>query len=419
MVNEYQAIETLCKQAKQATYHLAASTNDMRNQALLLIADEIMRNTDNILKGNAKDIENATAKGLNKAMLDRLLLTHERIVAMSDGLREIAKQPDPLHCVLSHVQRPTGLDIKAVSVPLGVIAVIYESRPNVTVDATGLCLKSGNAVILRGGSESFYSNQAIMRAIQMGLAKSEIASDAVQMLPTQERAAIEYLVAQEQYLDVVVPRGGRALIEYLTKHSKVPLFKHLDGICHTYVHHAADLRKALNVCVNAKMRRPGICGATETILLDRQLPIEDIEALLTALDKAGCVLRLDQDLWQQFSQYEKATESDWSTEYLDCIVSIKHVDDVAAAIEHINHYGSHHTDAILTEDQTAAQFFMQNVDSAVVMHNTSTQFSDGGEFGMGAEIGISTGKLHARGPVGIKQLTTFKYQVVSDGSVRA
>ncbi|WP_151194166.1 glutamate-5-semialdehyde dehydrogenase [Cysteiniphilum sp. JM-1] len=419
MVNEYQAIETLCKQAKQATYHLASSTNDMRNQALSLIADEIVHNTDNILKGNAKDIENATAKGLNKAMLDRLLLTHERIVAMSDGLREIAKQPDPLHCVLSHVQRPTGLDIKAVSVPLGVIAVIYESRPNVTVDATGLCLKSGNAVILRGGSESFYSNQAIMRAIQMGLAKSEIASDAVQMLPTQERAAIEYLVAQEQYLDVVVPRGGRALIEYLTKHSKVPLFKHLDGICHTYVHHAADLRKALNVCVNAKMRRPGICGATETILLDRQLPIEHIEALLTALDKAGCVLRLDQDLWQQFSQYEKATESDWSTEYLDSIVSIKHVDDVAAAIEHINHYGSHHTDAILTEDQTAAQFFMQNVDSAVVMHNTSTQFSDGGEFGMGAEIGISTGKLHARGPVGIKQLTTFKYQVVSDGSVRA
>ncbi len=417
-MNEYQAIETLCKQAKQATYHLAPSTNDMRNQALLLIADEIVRNADNILKSNAKDIENAKAKGLSKAMLDRLLLTHERVVAMSNGLREIAKQPDPLHCVLSHVQRPTGLDIKAVSVPLGVIAVIYESRPNVTVDATGLCLKSGNAAILRGGSESFNSNQAIMRAIQMGLAKSEIASDAVQMLPTQERVAIEYLVAQDQYLDVVVPRGGRALIEYLTKHSKVPLFKHLDGICHTYVHHAADLRKALNVCVNAKMRRPGICGATETILLDRQLPIEHVDALLIALDKAGCALRLDQDLWQQFSQYEKATESDWSAEYLDSIVSIKYIDDVTAATMHINHYGSHHTDAILTEDQTAAQFFMRNVDSAVVMHNTSTQFSDGGEFGMGAEIGISTGKLHARGPVGIKQLTTFKYQVVSNGSVR-
>ncbi|WP_192484940.1 MULTISPECIES: glutamate-5-semialdehyde dehydrogenase [Cysteiniphilum] len=417
-MNEYQAIETLCKQAKQATYHLASSTNDMRNQALLLIADEIVRNADNILKSNAKDIENAKAKGLSKAMLDRLLLTHERVVAMSNGLREIAKQPDPLHCVLSHVQRPTGLDIKAVSVPLGVIAVIYESRPNVTVDATGLCLKSGNAAILRGGSESFNSNQAIMRAIQMGLVKSEIACDAVQMLPTQERAAIEYLVAQDQYLDVVVPRGGRALIEYLTKHSKVPLFKHLDGICHTYVHHTVDVSKVLNVCVNAKMRRPGICGATETILLDRQLPIEDIEALLTSLDKAGCALRLDQDLWQQFSQYEKATEADWSTEYLDSIVSIKYVDDVAAAVMHINHYGSHHTDAILTEDQTAAQFFMQNVDSAVVMHNTSTQFSDGGEFGMGAEIGISTGKLHARGPVGIKQLTTFKYQVVSNGSVR-
>lgn len=244
-MNKYQEIEILCKQAKQATYHLAVSTNDMRNQALLLIADEIVRNADNILKGNAKDIENAMAKGLSKAMLDRLLLTYERIVAMSDGLREIAKQPDPLHCVLSHVQRPTGLDIKAVSVPLGVIAVIYESRPNVTVDATGLCLKSGNAAILRGGSESFYSNQAIMRTIQIGLAKSEIACDAVQMLPTQERAAIEYLVAQDQYLDVVVPRGGRALIEYLTKHSKVPLFKHLDVICHTYVHHAADLRKAL------------------------------------------------------------------------------------------------------------------------------------------------------------------------------
>ncbi|MDA0910449.1 MAG: glutamate-5-semialdehyde dehydrogenase [Proteobacteria bacterium] len=417
-MNKYQAIEALCKQAKQATYHLASSTNDMRNQALLLIADEIVNNADNILKGNAKDIANATAKGLSKAMLDRLLLTHERIVAMSDGLREIAKQSDPLHCVLSHVQRPTGLDIKAVSVPLGVIAVIYESRPNVTVDATGLCLKSGNAAILRGGSESFHSNQAIMRAIQIGLVKSEIASDAVQMLSTQERAAIEYLVAQDQYLDVVVPRGGRALIEYLTTHSKVPLFKHLDGICHTYVHHAVDLNKVLNVCVNAKMRRPGICGATETILLDRQLPIEYTDALLTALDKAGCALRLDQDLWQQFSQYEKATEADWSTEYLDSVVSIKYVDDVTAAIAHINHYGSHHTDAILTEDQTVAQFFMQNVDSAVVMHNTSTQFSDGGEFGMGAEIGISTGKLHARGPVGIKQLTTFKYQVVSNGSVR-
>jgi glutamate-5-semialdehyde dehydrogenase len=258
-----------------------------------------------------------------------------------------------------------------------------------------------------------------MIAIHQGLNKANFPVEVVQMLPSQDRKAIEYLVQQDRYLDVIVPRGGKALIEYLMQHSKVPLFKHLDGICHTYVHHEVDPVKMQSICLNAKMRRPGICGATETILIDRKLSLELISLLFNTLAEAGCELRLDETLWQKFPKYQQATERDWSTEYLDSIVSIKLVDDVMAAISHINHYGSHHTDAILTENYAIAQIFLQQVDSAVVMHNTSTQFSDGGEFGMGAEIGISTGKLHARGPVGIKQLTTFKYHVVSKGSIRA
>ncbi|WP_395947393.1 glutamate-5-semialdehyde dehydrogenase [Caedibacter taeniospiralis] len=419
MDNHFKNVETLCQKAKEASYWLALTTNEARNSALSMMAEEIHKMRGLILKANALDLHQGHEKGLTEAMLDRLSLTDQRIAAMANGLLEIGQHPDPLNCVLSHVIRPSGLDIKALSVPLGVVGVIYESRPNVTVDASGLCLKSGNAVILRGGSESFHSNQAIMIAIHQGLNKANFPVEVVQMLPSQDRKAIEYLVQQDRYLDVIVPRGGKALIEYLMQHSKVPLFKHLDGICHTYVHHEVDPVKMQSICLNAKMRRPGICGATETILIDRKLSLELISLLFNTLAEAGCELRLDETLWQKFPKYQQATERDWSTEYLDSIVSIKLVDDVMAAISHINHYGSHHTDAILTENYAIAQIFLQQVDSAVVMHNTSTQFSDGGEFGMGAEIGISTGKLHARGPVGIKQLTTFKYHVVSKGSIRA
>lgn len=418
MMNEYYKIKELGKKAKSAALYLANLSHTVRNKAILMIAKEIQTNKNTILKANQEDISQATVNMVSKSVIDRLLLTDNSITSMVRALQEISQQPDPLHCILSHVKRPSGLDIKAVSIPLGVIAVIYEARPNVTVDAVGLCLKSGNSVILRGGSESIHSNQAIISLVNKALRNSQIGVESVQIMPTQDRDAIRYLVSQDNLVDVVIPRGGEALIKYLNKHSRVPLFKHLNGLCHTYIHHSASIQKTKKLCLNAKMRRPSICSATETILIDNLFPKENIRALLLELSKARCELRLDHNLWEEFPFYQKAIEADWSKEYLDNIVSIKNVEDIHAAIKHINHYGSHHTDAIITEDDGIAKLFMQSVDSSVVMHNTSTQFSDGGEFGMGAEIGISTNKLHARGPIGAKQLTTFKYKVVSDGCIR-
>ncbi|WP_235826814.1 glutamate-5-semialdehyde dehydrogenase [Facilibium subflavum] len=414
-------IQQQCRLVKENAKYFAVSTDDVRNKVLKAMAEALLRHKKAILYANHEDIKNAHKKGLSLAMIDRLSLDEIGIEKMAAGLIEISKQPDPLNKILSHTTRPSGLDIKAISVPLGVIAVIYESRPNVTVDAAGLCLKSGNGVLLRGGSECLHSNRAIMAALHEGLLAAGMPTEAIEMVAVQERQAIDYLVQQDRYIDVIVPRGGKALIEHLTKHSKIPLFKHLDGICHSYIHQDADIDKAVDVCVNAKMRRVSICGATETILIDKKIINIHLPKLLAALQAQGCALYLDSFLYQIFSEdftCEKACEQDWSTEYLDAIVSIKSVNGIQEAIDHINKYGSHHTDAIITEDQSAAELFFQEIDSAVVMHNTSTQFSDGGEFGMGAEIGISTGKLHARGPVGVQQLTTFKYCVTSDGSTR-
>lgn len=411
-------IQTLCRQAKKAAHHLANMSDEQKNRALNAMADELISHQDWLLEQNAKDLKQAKSKQLSTALVDRLTLTDSRIKSMADGLRQIALLTDPVGKVLESTTQPNGLTIKRVSVPLGVLAVIYESRPNVTADAAALALKSGNAVILRGGSESRYSSAAIVECLHQGLLKAGLSLDSVQMVPTQDRSAVDVLIQQQGLVDVIIPRGGRALIEYLSNNSSIPLFKHLDGICHSYIHCQADVSKTIDAVVNAKMRRPGICGATETLLVDKQLMHTLLPRVIQALEKAGCQLRVDADIYQEYPNLTLASETDWSTEYLDSIVSIKMVNDIDQAIEHIQCYSSAHTDAIFTEDETIAQRFLNEVDSAIVMHNTSTQFADGGEFGMGAEIGISTGKLHARGPVGINQLTTFKYQVSSDYCVR-
>ncbi|MBK2125166.1 glutamate-5-semialdehyde dehydrogenase [Fangia hongkongensis] len=414
---EYE-IKQLAANAKKSAHQLAMTTNEQRNHALQLIAQRLVHEKLAILKANQNDLDQAREKGLSPSMIDRLKLDDKRIDAMADGLLEIAKQEDPLGRTLWQSVRPTGLDIRSISVPLGVIAVIYEARPNVTVDAAGLCLKSGNSVVLRGGSEAKYSNRMIVEIIHHALEQSDISPDVIQFVNTQERDAIKLLVSQSDSIDVVVPRGGKGLINYLTEHSKIPLFKHLDGICHTYIHKEADAKKALDVSLNAKMRRTSICGATETILVDRALSKTILPKLLNLLASAGCEVKIDPMLEGEYRDYPLANDEDWGREYLDSIVSVKLTEDIDHAVQHINHYGSHHTDSIITENLKMAEYFMRSVDSAVVMHNTSTQFSDGGEFGMGAEIGIATGKLHARGPVGINQLTTFKYYVVSDGATR-
>ena len=419
MQNTTDIILEICKKAKQASRQLAILATDVKNQALEQMASTLITSKETILYANAKDIENAQSNYLSPAIIDRLKLDHTRIEAMAQGIIDIAKQQDPIGQELSHTKRPSGLDIKVIKVPLGVIAVIYESRPNVTVDAAALCLKSGNAVILRGGSECTHSNKAIINCLHQALMKRGLPCDFIQFMPTQDRQAINHLIQQDQYIDVVIPRGGKKLIEHLAIHSKIPLFKHLDGICHSYVHKDANIDKMMRICVNAKMRRASICGATETILIDQSIINTHLAYLIQALQRENCEIRLDHSLHRLHPQCQLATEDDWSSEYLDSIIAIKSVGNIGKAIEHINHYGSGHTDAIITEDNKAAQQFLQNVDSAVVMHNTSTQFSDGAEFGMGAEIGISTGKLHARGPVGINQLTTFKYHVISKCATRS
>jgi glutamate-5-semialdehyde dehydrogenase len=412
-------ISHLCRYAKESSYTLSNTTNIQRNFALESIAKALIREKDKLLSANRLDISEAEEKNISVQMIERLKLDDDRIFSMVKSLHEVAKQKDPLGKILWKNETISGLRIRAISVPLGVIAVIYESRPNVTLDAAGLCLKSGNSVILRGGSEAKYSNRKIVDIIHQGLENTCIPQEVIQFVGTQDRNAIKTLVSHDGTIDVVIPRGGRNLINYLIKYSKIPLFKHLDGICHTYIHQDASAQKALDVTLNAKMRRTSICGATETILIDNILNSTLLQELLKILSRSGCEVRLDDQLQKNYPNYKIATEHDWKAEYLDSIVSIRAVDTVDQAISHINHYGSHHTDSIITENSQIAHHFMKNVDSAVVMHNTSTQFSDGGEFGMGSEIGIATGKLHARGPIGSQQLTTFKYHVVSDGATRA
>ena len=406
------------RRAKAAALVLATMPADAKDRALREGAKALRLAARAIQEANAKDMAQGREKGLSPSLLDRLLLTDARIEAMAKGLEDIARLPDPVGQVMSEWDRPNGLKISRVRTPLGVIGIIYESRPNVTADAGALCLKSGNAAILRGGSESFRSSHAIFDALQVGLAQAGLPADAIQMVPTKDRAAVGALLSMDQYVDVIVPRGGKGLIERVSAESRIPMFKHLDGICHTYVHEKADPEMARQVVVNAKMRRTGICGSTETLLVDRAIAPQMLPVLMADLAAAGCTLRGDAEARAIVPTLDEASDEDWDTEYLDAILSVKVVDGVARAIEHIQRHSSQHTEAIITEDRVAAERFMNEIDSAILMWNASTQFADGGEFGMGAEIGISTGKLHARGPVGVEQLTTFKYKIRGNGQCR-
>ncbi|PCI34060.1 MAG: glutamate-5-semialdehyde dehydrogenase [Alphaproteobacteria bacterium] len=407
------------KAAKAAAGALANVATEQKNQALIAAARLIRQNQDKILIANAKDMEIATARGLAGAMLDRLLLDGNRVEGIASSLEAIAKLPDPIGDVMAQWDRPSGLNISRVRVPLGVIGIIYESRPNVTADAGALCLKSGNASILRCGSESALSSRTIHDCLVKGLEDAGLSPDCIQLIPTQDRSAVGELLGLVGYVDIIVPRGGKSLIERVQNDSRVPVMAHLDGICHVYVDADADLEKAVAITLNAKMRRTGICGAAETLLIDEKVLNSHLPAIADALKVAGCELRGDKAVCALDGAILPATEDDWNTEYLDSILSIKTVAGVDGAIDHIAAHGSHHTDSIITENAATAEKFLSRVDSAIVMHNTSTQFADGGEFGMGAEIGISTGKMHARGPVGLEQLTSYKYQVRSDGKTRA
>jgi glutamate-5-semialdehyde dehydrogenase len=403
--------------ARKACVMLAASTDSQRNVALFEAADAIRSGSKKIMAANAKDMESARKSGISKAMLDRLELNPARVEAMAKSIENIARLHNPLGKKLAKFKRPNGLVIERVSVPLGVIGMIYESRPNVTADAGALSLKSGNAVILRGGSDSFHSSSAIARCMQAGLKAADLPEEAIQLVPTVDREAVGIMLKMLDTIDVIIPRGGKSLTSRVMKESRVPTLLHLDGNCHTYIHRKANAKMALEVVLNAKMRRTGICGATESLVIDKAV-LSLLPPIVSALLKAGCEVRGDADAREVDKRIRPAKESDWSTEYLDAIISVKTVDNIDEAVEHINTYGSHHTDAIITEDAKAAEKFLQNIDSAIVLHNASTQFADGGEFGFGAEIGIATGRLHARGPVGIEQLTTYKYVVKGKGQIR-
>ena len=404
--------------ARAAAIILAKTPTAAKNKALLATADAIRAGAGAILEANATDMAAAEQRNLSKAMLDRLLLTPERIEAMAKGLADIAALTDPVGAVMAEWDRPNGLQIARVRVPLGVIGIIYESRPNVTSDAGALCLKSGNAAILRDGSESFHSCRAIHVALAVGLSATGLPEGAIQLLPTRDRAAVSMMLTMPQYIDIIVPRGGKGLIERVQNESRVPVIAHLDGNCHVYVDGSADLAMARNINLNAKLRRTGICGASETLLVDRQCAASHLGPLVTDLLQGGCEVRGDGEAMAIDQRVVAATEADWDTEYLDSIIAVKVVDGVAGAISHIDDHGSHHTDCIVANDTVTATRFLNEVDSAILLHNASTQFADGGEFGMGAEIGISTNRLHARGPVGVEQLTSFKYVVHGQGQVR-
>jgi glutamate-5-semialdehyde dehydrogenase len=409
----------LGRAARAASSELATSSREQRDLALHSAAEALRSSEQKILKANALDLTAAQKAGMSSAMLDRLMLDHERIDAMAIGLDSIAALPDPVGRVLAEWDRPNGLNIQRVAVPLGVIGIIYESRPNVTADAAALCLKSGNAVILRGGSDSFESSHAIFDCMRAGLEKAGINGDAIQMVPTRDRAAVGFLLSSMASLvDVVVPRGGKNLIKRVQDEARVPVIGHLEGICHVYLHASADATVARDVVLNAKMRRTGICGAAETILVDADVAEALLPDVCGALLDAGCEIRGDEGVVTIVPGATRATEEDWVTEYLDSIVSIRIVAGIDAAIEHIATYGSGHTESIIAADIPAAEHFLRSVDSAIVLHNASTQFADGGEFGMGAEIGIATGRVHARGPVGAEQLTSYKYMVRGAGQVR-
>ena len=413
-----QMMEELGRSARKAAKTMSLVPTDAKNKALKEAASALRARRQDILEANAKDMAAAREKNISPALPDRLELNDARIESMAAGLDEIATLKDPVGDVIADWDRPNGLEISRVRVPLGVIGIIYESRPNVTADAGSLCLKAGNACILRGGSESFHSSRAIWSCLQDGLRAAGLPVEAIQMIPTTDRAAVGELLSMSEFVDVIVPRGGRSLIERVQKESRIPVFSHLDGLVHIYIDEQADPAKAREIVFNSKMRRVSICGALETLLVNRDVATQLLPDILDDLLAAGCEVRGDEAVQALDSRVKAATENDWHTEYLEPILSIKVVDDLAAAIDHIDTYGSHHTDCIITEDDAAANVFMREVDSAIVLQNASTQFADGGEFGMGAEIGISTGKMHARGPVGVEQLTSFKYVVKGTGQTR-
>ena len=411
-------MQQLGKQARQASRILANTDTQQKNQALLYIAEALEANAATLKAENAKDLAACRDKGLDDAMLDRLTVSDKTIASMAEGVRQVAGLADPIGTISDMNYRPSGIQIGKMRVPLGVVGIIYESRPNVTVDAAALCLKSGNATILRGGSEAIHSNRAIAECVKQGLAKAGLPSAAVQVIETTNRAAVGELLRMQDYVDVIVPRGGKSLIERVSRESKIPVIKHLDGICHVYIDDQADQTKAIKVAMNAKTHRYGVCNAMETLLVAEAIAPEILPPLADQLLAKGVELRGCEQTRALLPNINAASEADWSTEYLAPILSIKIVPDMAAAIEHINHYGSHHTDAIITENFTRARQFLREVDSSSVMVNASTRFADGFEYGFGAEIGISTDKIHARGPVGLEGLTSQKYIVLGDGHIR-
>jgi glutamate-5-semialdehyde dehydrogenase len=412
-------IRGLGQRARSAARALALAPSERKDAALASMADALRGQTREILAANAQDLAEAKASGTTPAFLDRLALDEKRIGAMIAGLDVVRGLPDPVGAVTERWARPNGMTIERVRVPLGVIGLIYESRPNVTADAAALCLKSGNAAILRGGSESQRSNEAIHRALAAGLRQAGLPESAIALVPTRERAAVGMMLAGlDGTIDVIIPRGGKGLVARVQNEARVPVFAHLEGVCHVYVDKSAKVDMAKRIVLNAKMRRTGICGAAETLLVDAAAAPTHLGPLVAMLIEAGCEVRGDAATCAVDPRVKAATEEDWATEYLDAIIAVKVVQGLDAAIAHIERYGSQHTDAIVTEDQTAADTFLREVDSAIVLHNASTQFADGGEFGFGAEIGIATGRFHARGPVGLEQLTTFKYRVHGTGQIR-
>ena len=418
MTSLHDSLLKMGKDARSAARTLALTPSHQKTQALEAIAKNIRDFKDNILSANAKDIENARKNGMSAALVDRLLLDEKRVLSIADAVHTIANLPDPVGEIMSEWKRPNGLQIQRVRTPLGVIGVIYESRPNVTADAGALCLKAGNAVILRGGSDSFLSSKAIHEAMVEGLKSANLPEKSIQFVDTVDRDAVgELLTGLDGNIDVIVPRGGKSLVARVQREARVPVFSHLEGLCHIYIDKSADLDMAKKIVINAKLRRTGICGAVETILVDRKIA-DKIVPVIIALQQAGCEIRASEDLVDKIPGARLATEADWSTEYLDAIVSIKTVEGVEGAIEHINRYSSHHTESIIAEDKKAVELFFKSLDSAILMHNASTQFADGGEFGFGGEIGIATGKMHARGPIGVEQLTTFQYHVNGNGQIR-
>ncbi len=412
-------MDAIGKRARAAARRLALAPTETKNAALLAMADALVASTDTILAENAADLDRAAEAGMAASFVDRLTLTPDRITAMAEGLRAIAALPDPVGATVAAWDRPNGLAIERVRTPLGVIGVIYESRPNVTADAGALCLKSGNAVILRGGSDSVRSSAAIHAAMVAGLTAAGLPEDAIQIVPSTDRAAVGAMLrGLDGAIDVIVPRGGRSLVGRVQDEARVPVFAHLEGLCHVYVDRAANLDMARDIVVNSKMRRTGICGSAETLLIDRAAADTHLLPLMEALREAGCEIRATDEVRQRYPTAEPASDADFVTEYLDAIISVALVDGVAGAIDHIESHSSHHTEAIVTDDAATAETFFAGIDSAILLHNASTQFADGGEFGMGAEIGIATGKMHARGPVGVEQLTSFNYRVRGNGQTR-